>query len=117
MEGPELELFSLVDNARQQRGCAPLGRDSDLTYGARSDAATRADNGDVSDESSSMAATGGDGVNAREAFDRLKRDSSGTIFNCGHRELGVGQARKSRESCVLVFCSTKTRYAWVVDFD
>jgi uncharacterized protein YkwD len=118
MRPEEQELFSLVDNERVDRGCAPLRPNSNLTGGARTDAETRADNGQVSDSSSSMAAAGGDGVTAKAAFDKLKSQSSNILFNCGLRELGVGQGSADRRVgtlCPLV-CSTKTRVAWVVDF-
>jgi hypothetical protein len=119
MSGAEVELFTLVDNARAERGCGPLQRDSGLTGGARQDAQTRAKSGDVSDTSSSMAATGGDDVTAKAAFTKLKSESSSTLFNCGLQELGVGQGTSDRKVgllCPLVACSTKTRVAWVVDF-
>ncbi|MEV8374939.1 hypothetical protein AB0P21_19535 [Kribbella sp. NPDC056861] len=119
MSGAEVELFTLVDNARAERGCAPLQRDSDLTGGARQDAKTRAKSGDVSDNSSSMAATGGDDVTAKAAFTKLKSASAGTLFNCGLHELGVGKGTSDRKVgllCPLVACTTKTRVAWVVDF-
>ncbi len=119
MSGAEVELFSLVDNARQDRGCAPLRRNSDLSNGAGSDADTRARNGQVSDGGNSYAATGGDGMSAKSAFDKLKSERGGTIFNCGLTELGVGRA--DRDHCVidlgLACLSSKNRVAWVVDFD
>ncbi|GAA1529879.1 hypothetical protein [Kribbella lupini] len=121
MSGAEVELFSLVDNARQDRGCAPLQRNSDLSNGAGSDAETRAENGDVSDGGNSFAATGGDGMSAKSAFDKLKSERAGTIFNCGLTELGVGRGDSTRKVgalCGLLgVCTEKTRVAWVVDFD
>jgi uncharacterized protein YkwD len=118
MRAEEEELFALVDNARVERGCAPLQRDSRLTKGARQDAGTRADNGDVSGGDSSMAAAGGDGVSAKAAFDQLKSERSSTVFNCGLRELGVGRDTADHRVGALcpVLCSTKTRVAWVADF-
>ena len=118
MRAEEEELFALVDNARVERGCAPLERNSNLTGGARQDAGTRAGNGDVSDGDSSMAATGGDGVTAKAAFDQLKSERAGTVFNCGLQELGVGRGTANHKVgalCPLV-CSTRTRVAWVADF-
>ncbi|GAB3823710.1 hypothetical protein [Kribbella italica] len=123
MSGAEVELFSLVDNARQDRGCAPLQRNSSLSNGAGSDADTRARNGQVSDGGNSYAATGGDGMSAKSAFDKLKSERGGTIFNCGLDELGVGRGDSTREEggalCDLldVGCTERTRVAWVVDFD
>lgn len=118
MSGSEAELFSLVDNERVERGCAPLQRDSGLTGGARQDAEKRAANGDVSDESSSMAAAGGDGVSAKAAFDKLKSESSATLFNCGLRELGVGHgdAEYCKSKLLGICLSTAERDSWVADF-
>ncbi|WBQ04195.1 CAP domain-containing protein [Kribbella sp. CA-293567] len=117
MSGAEVELFTLVDNARTERGCAPLRRDSGLTGGARGEAADRARTGDLSSGGSSGASTGGRNMTAKTAFDRLMSSNSRTVLNCGLDQLGVGQARA--EYCttqVLVCLSTAWRYAWVVDF-
>jgi hypothetical protein len=120
MTGDEAALFSMIDDARVQRGCASLGRDSGLTGGARNEAASRASSGDVSATSSSGAAAGGDSMSAQDAFNRLKDQSSGTIFNCGLHELGVGRGTSEYKTgllCGLLPCSKKTRVAWVVDFN
>jgi uncharacterized protein YkwD len=121
MSGPEVELFSLVDNARQERGCAPLRRNSNLSNGAGSDADTRARNGQVSDGGNSYAAAGGDDMSAKSAFDKLKSERGGTIFNCDLTELGVGRGDSTRKEgalCGLLgVCTEKNRVAWVVDFD
>jgi uncharacterized protein YkwD len=120
MTGDELQLFSMIDDARTSNGCAPLQRNSNLTGGARQEAADRAGSGQVSATGSSKAAAGGDSMSAQAAFDRLKSQSSGTIFNCGLHELGVGQGTAQYKSgllCSLLPCSTKTRVAWVVDFN
>ncbi|ADB30397.1 hypothetical protein Kfla_1294 [Kribbella flavida DSM 17836] len=121
MSPAELELFHLVDNARQERGCAPLRRNNDLSDGAGSEAEGRASSGDVAETGSSKAAAGGDSMTAKTAFDRLKADSSRTLFNCGLDELGVGRGTATRETgalCGLLgVCTTRTRVAWVVDFD
>lgn len=119
MRAEEVELFSLVDNARVDRGCTPLQRDSRLTGGARQDAGTRADNGDVSGGDSSMAAAGGDGVDtAKEAYNKLMSKNSGTILNCGLDELGVGhQQAEYCSKSLLGFClDNSNRDSWVVDF-
>ena len=117
MSGAEVELFTLVDNARADRGCAPLRRNSNLSGSAGAEAEERAESGDVSATGSSMAAAGGDGVTAKAAFDKLKSTSSGTLFNCGLRELGVGQDQaKYCKTQLLVCLSSGTRQAWVVDF-
>jgi len=118
MHAEEQELFTLVDNERTEHGCAPLQRDSGLTGGARQDAESRAENGDVTDSSSSMAAAGGDGVTAKAAFDKLKSKSSATLFNCGHRELGVGHdnAEYCKSSLLGICLGTAKRDSWVVDF-
>lgn len=116
MTGDEQQLFSLIDDARGQNGCAPLGRDSNLTGGARGEADSRATNNDVSSTGSSKASAGGEDMSAQAAFDRLKNESSGTLLNCGLHELGVGRGTAQYRTCVIIFCSNHTRVAWVADF-
>ncbi|TDO36436.1 hypothetical protein EV643_120168 [Kribbella sp. VKM Ac-2527] len=120
MSPSELQLFTLIDDARVDKGCARLDRNSNLSGNAQSDADGRASNGNVSSTGSSAASTGGDGMDdAQAAFDRLKTESSGTLFNCGLTELGVGQADSTRKEGLCLgslLCTEKTRYAWVVDF-
>ena len=119
MSPAELQLFTLIDNARVDKGCARLDRNSNLSGNAQSDADSRASNGNVASTGSSGASTGGDDMDdAQAAFNRLKTESSGTLFNCGLTELGVGVGDSTRRDCALIFlgCSDKTRYAWVVDF-
>jgi hypothetical protein len=118
MSGDEQQLFSLIDDARVQNGCAPLNRNSNLTSGARTEADSRADNGDVSSTGKSKATTGDDDMSAQAAFDRLKNESSGVLLNCGLHELGVGQGTKGYKTCGLLglICSDHTRVAWVADF-
>lgn len=120
MTGDEAALFSMIDDARTSRGCAPLGRDSNLSGTAQQEADSRASSGDVSSTESSSAAAGGDNMSAQEAFNTLKSQSSGTIYNCGLNELGVGQAttqyRPGGLLCGLGLCAKRTRVAWVVDF-
>jgi uncharacterized protein YkwD len=119
MSGEEAELFSLVDEARTSNGCAPLRRNSNLTGAARNDAEGRAASGDVSETEASKAAAGGDGMSAKKAFERLKSESSSTLFNCGLDELGVGRGDATYKDgilCPLGLCGKKTRVAWVVDF-
>jgi hypothetical protein len=117
MSPDELKLFSLIDNARQDKGCAPLQRNSSLSDSAQSDADQRAESGQVSDGGSSMAAAGGDNWSAQTAFNRMMDQNSGTILNCGLTTLGVGQGTATYKRCsILVFCTKKTRVGWVADF-
>jgi hypothetical protein len=119
MSASEQELFTLVDNARTQHGCASLQRDSNLSHGAQSDAAQRAANGDLTGSDSSMAATGDKGMTtAKAAFDRLMSNNSGTVLNCGLDELGVGhrQAKYCSSSLLGLCLGTSNRDSWVVDF-
>jgi uncharacterized protein YkwD len=117
MTADEQQLFTLIDNARVQNGCASLRRNSDLTGGARGDAGDRADSGDVSSTEQSKASTGGEDMSAQAAFDRLKSRSSSTLLNCGLHELGVGRGTATYRTCaIFVICSTHTRVAWVAHF-
>jgi uncharacterized protein YkwD len=120
MTGDELQLFSLIDDARASNGCARLQRNTSLTGGARQEAVDRAASGDVSATGASKAAAGGDDMSAQDAFNRLNSQSSGTIMNCGLHVLGVGRgtARYTPGGilCGLGLCGKKTRVAWVVDF-
>jgi hypothetical protein len=117
MSGDEQQLFSLIDDARVQNGCAPLNRNSNLTSGARSDAVDRAHSNNSSTSGSEAAAVGED-MSAQAAFDKLKNQNSGTLLDCGLHELGVGQGTKDYTTCGLLglFCSDHTRVAWVADF-
>lgn len=120
-DGAEQELFSYINSARQDRGCAALSNNTGLDHGASDEADNRADSGNVSGTGQSSAAVGGKekDVTAKAAFDRLKAESSGTIFNCGLKELGVGRA--TAKYCDAILCvgglGQTTRVAWVVDFD
>ncbi|WP_246485981.1 hypothetical protein [Kribbella qitaiheensis] len=115
MNGDEQQLFSLIDDARVQNGCAPLRRDSNLTGGARTEAGGRAKSNDMSSTGASKASTGSEDMSAQAAFDRLKNESSGTLMNCGLHELGAGRGTTTYRTCVLI-CSNHTRVAWVADF-
>ena len=117
MSPEELQLFSLIDNARTDKGCAPLRRNTNLSGGARSDAQSRAINGNVSASGASMAAAGGDNWAAQTAFNRMMDQNSSVILNCGLTTLGVGRGTATHDVCTLIlFCSTKTRVGWVADF-
>lgn len=117
MSPEELQLFTLIDNARKDKGCASLQRNSNLTVGARTDAGSRAANGNVSDSGPSMAAAGGDNWDAQTAFNQMMNQNSSVILNCGLTTLGVGQGTATHKSCsMLVFCAKKTRVDWVADF-
>jgi hypothetical protein len=119
MSSSELQLFTLIDDARVDKGCSRLDRNSSLSGNAQAEADDRASSGNVASTGSSKASAGGDDMDdAQAAFDRLKSQSSGTLFDCGMDELGVGVGDSTRRDCALIFlgCSDKTRYAWVVDF-
>jgi uncharacterized protein YkwD len=117
-DGAEQELFSLVNNARQDRGCAPLRNNTGLDHGASDEAEQRAESGQVSATGSSKAAAGGKDMSAKSAFDKLKTESSSTIFNCGLKELGVGRGDYEYCTTQVILCLSKAnRVGWVVDFD
>jgi uncharacterized protein YkwD len=116
MSPEELQLFTLINNARLDNGCASLRRNTNLSGGARSDAQSRAATGNVSASGSKMAAAGGDDWDAKTAFNRMMNKNSGVILNCGLTTLGVGRGSAPHDVCFLVFCSTKTRVGWVAAF-
>jgi hypothetical protein len=116
MSSEELQLFTLINNARLDNGCASLRRNTSLSGGARTDAKSRATNGNVSDSGSSMAAAGGDDWSAQTAFNRMMKQNSSVILNCGLTTLGVGRGTAPHDVCFLFFCSTKTRVGWVAAF-
>ena len=118
MSGDELQLFSLIDSARTDRGCAPLRRNSDLSDRAGNDAEGRASKGNVNDGGSTMAAAGGDDWDAQKAFEQMMNDNADTVLNCGLSELGVG--RESAEYCPVICIGglgKATRVSWVADFN
>jgi uncharacterized protein YkwD len=114
MSPEEMKLFSLIDTARTDKGCAPLQRNSNLSAGARSDAQSRAENGNVSDGGPSMAAAGGDNWDAQTAFNRMMNQNSSVILNCGLTTLGVG--RGSSPHCTFLCLTRPDRVGWVADF-
>jgi hypothetical protein len=118
MSPEELQLFTLIDNARTDQGCAPLQRNSSLSGSAQSDADQRAKSGNVSDGGSSMASAGGDNWTAQTAFNRMMDQNSGTILNCGLHELGVGRGTSNHCTVKLVFAclGSADRVGWVADF-
>jgi uncharacterized protein YkwD len=117
MSPEELELFTLIDKARTDKGCAPLQRNSNLTVGARTDAGSRAESGKVSGSGSSMAAAGGDNWSAQTAFNRMMKQNSSTILNCGLHELGVGRGSSNHCTLWLIGClSSADRVGWVAAF-
>jgi hypothetical protein len=117
MSPEEMKLFSLIETARTDKGCAPLQRNSNLTVGARSDAESRAANGNVSDSGPSMAAAGGDNWDAQTAFNRMMKQNSSTILNCGLHELGVGRGSSSHCTLWLIGClRSADRVGWVAGF-
>jgi cytoskeletal protein RodZ len=116
MSPEELQLFTLIDNARKDKGCATLQRNTNLTVGARTDAGSRAESGKVSASGSSMAAAGGDDWSAQTAFNRMMKQNSSVILNCGLTTLGVGRGTAPHDVCFLFLCSTKTRVGWVAAF-
>jgi uncharacterized protein YkwD len=117
MKANELALFNLIDEARQDNGCAPLQRETDLTVGARSDAGDRAESGSVNATGSSMSAAGGDNWTPQKAFNQMMSQSRSTIMNCGLTTLGVGFGTAPHCTVEVLWClSEADRNAWVADF-
>ncbi|TCC64793.1 CAP domain-containing protein [Kribbella pittospori] len=117
MTSDELALFTMIDNARQDKGCAPLKRDSNITSGARDTAESNAESGSVNGSNGSMSEAGGDRWSAQDAYNQMMSQSSKTILNCGHKTLGVGYGSSSHCTSLLCPLTGKTpRNAWVADF-
>jgi hypothetical protein len=117
MSPEELQLFTLIDNARLDNGCGSLQRNSNLTVGARTDAGGRAESGKVSGSGPSMAAAGGDNWDAQTAFNRMMKQNSSTILNCGLHELGVGRGSSNHCTLWVGFClASADRVGWVAVF-
>jgi uncharacterized protein YkwD len=120
MSESEQELFSLINTARTNNGCAPLRLNSGLTADARADAERRAESGKFSGGGSSAVA-GGDNWDARTAFNQMMDRRSGPILNCDRHELGVGRGNYDRCTSIRVFgrclSGTVERVGWVADFD
>lgn len=109
----KLELFQLIDNARVERGCARLGRNSGLTSNARSHASSEAKNNSTNTGSGTDAIADANSSNA--AYNQLTRSYSGVIFDCGRDTLGIGfAAEESGLLCDVLPCATERR--WVADF-
>jgi hypothetical protein len=109
----ELELFNLIDNARVDRGCARLKRDSDLTGNARSYAENQAGSGSNTTGGGTDAIAEANSPNA--AFDALQQSYSGVLFDCGRDTLGIGFADVKPGVCDVVPVCTHER-RWVADF-
>jgi hypothetical protein len=117
MTASELQLFDMIDSARQNNGCAPLEQDPGLTGGARGDAASRAKSGSVNATSGSMSAAGGDKYSAQQAYNQMMAQNKSTVLNCGLTTLGVGFGTARRCTAQVILCLSWTdRNAWVADF-
>lgn len=118
MTHDEARLFKLIDEARTDKGCAPLRRNSQLSADAGREAQDRALSGHLFVTEPSKAAAGGDNLKALAAFDHLMDQSPGTLLDCGLAELGVGRGQASYCATRIIFCfRPKSRIAWVADFN
>ena len=118
MTNAEEILFKLIDDARADKGCDRLRRNSLLSDDAGEEAEGRASSGQFFVTEPSRAAVGGDIQKARAAFDQLISRSSGTILNCGLAELGVGRGQASYCATRIFLCiRPATRVAWVAVFN
>ncbi|WP_433166145.1 CAP domain-containing protein [Kribbella sp. CA-247076] len=118
MNGDELQLFDLIDQARVANGCVPLEQDPGLTQGARSDAAGRSESASKLNASgSSMTAAGGDEWSPQRAYDQMMAQSRSTVLNCDLKTLAVGKGITSYCKVLLCLNGRRTdRVSWVADF-
>ncbi|MFF1818366.1 hypothetical protein ACFVWG_13785 [Kribbella sp. NPDC058245] len=121
MNGDELQLFNSINQARKNKGCAELKRDSSMTSSARVDAQNRADSNTANDgDTGSKATVGGDSMSAAKAYDQMLSENKATVLNCGFTTMAVGRGTKGYKTgplCGLLgVCENKTRVAWVAIF-
>ncbi len=110
MTDRELGLFTLIDDARVDHGCARLGRDTALTTSARAHAAE-----DPFTPTGNGTEAIAEGKNARDAFSRMMDAYRDTLLDCGLTDLGVGYAQEqSKDNCEQGSCIVRR---WVADFD
>jgi hypothetical protein len=115
MDANEMQLFTLIDNARVNKGCTRLKQDPSLTNSAEGTAGSRAKTGSGMDDSSgSQIGAGGDDMSAQQAYDDLMADSSGTVLNCSLDTLGVGFGTSRHCSLIIIVCNN--RNVWVANF-
>ena len=113
MSDRELGLFTMIDDARVDHGCAQLGRDTALTRSAQAQAAEEAAN------QSTRIGNGTDAIaeatNARDAYNQMVDTYSGALLDCGWTDLGIGYRQAQvRGSCDHGSCVERR---WVADFD
>jgi hypothetical protein len=118
MEPNEKQLFDMIDNAREDNGCAPLKQDPGLTTSARGTAVSRAKTGSgINDTSGPQVGAGGDNMTAQQAYNKLMSDSRSTVLDCSKTTLGVGFGTAERCTLWLLTCVSSTdRNAWVANF-
>lgn len=109
MTDRELGLFTMIDNARVDHGCARLGRDTALTRSARAQAAV-----DPSMPAGNGAEAIAEGKNARDAFSTMMDAYRDTLLDCGLTDLGIGYDQAQiNGSCDQGSCIVRR---WVADF-
>lgn len=114
MTARELELFTMINNARVDKGCDKLRRDSDLTGSARSHAQSQADKDTTKLGSGTDAIAGGNGnESTRTAYNTMMDSYGSVLLDCSRDRLGIGYGYY--EKCLLwPICRETSR--WVADF-
>jgi uncharacterized protein YkwD len=115
----EKALFDMINSARQNRGCAALLPDTDLTTSARGYAQESARDNTTGTRSGTEAAAAGDGdESTRDAYNRMMDAYGRTLMNCSLDKLGVGYAYYENKPllCPLLNpCVEESR--WIATFD
>jgi hypothetical protein len=116
MTDRELGLFTMIDDARVDHGCARLGRDTALTNSARAHAGEEAANQSVQIGDGTEAIA--DATNARDAFNKMMDAYSGAVLDCGRTDLGIGYGQAQiKGTCDQGSCSSRIERRWAADFD
>jgi hypothetical protein len=111
-------LFTMIDNARVDNGCARLGRETALTKSARSHAGREAGQNSTQTDDGTEAIA--DANSPQAAYNRMMNRYSGALLDCGRTGLGIGYAQAEIDgTCIwpLPCIGSSTERRWVADFD
>ena len=116
MSADEQRVFTMIDDARVEHGCARLGRDSALTQSARRHSQAEAERGGSSTGDGSEAIAAADSPN--DAYRKMMGLYARTLLNCDRTDLGIGYGSATGSLlCTPLGCvGEKTERRWSADF-